>query len=85
MQEPMPGAEGTDLSRTNGNLLTSLSRFVNVALSSLIPVMAVLVLYTIERLPNRLYAVAGFSVVFSLTLAIFTTARPIEIFTATAA
>lgn len=81
----MPGAEDTGLSRTNDNLLGGLSRILNVTLSSLIPVMAVLVLYSIEKLSNRLYAITGFSVIFSLTLAIFTTARPIEVFTATAA
>ncbi|KAF1931014.1 uncharacterized protein M421DRAFT_57544 [Didymella exigua CBS 183.55] len=84
-REPMPGAEGTGISRTNGRLLTGMSRTVNITLSSLIPSVAVLALYFIDRLPYRLLAITGFSFTFSLVLAVFTTARPIEIFTATAA
>ena len=81
----MTGAGDTGISRINDNLLTGMSRTVNVSLSSLIPSIAVLGLYFIDRLPYRLCAIAGFSFLFSLILAVFTTARPIEIFTATAA
>jgi hypothetical protein len=47
--------------------------------------LAVLALYLIPTLGWRLGAIGGFSFLISLSMALFTTARPIEIFAATAA
>lgn len=62
-----------------------LARALNIMLSTLIPSIAILGLFFIERPVARLGAILGFSAVFSLILAMFTNARPVEIFTATAA
>ena len=56
-----------------------------VLISTMFPSIAVIVLYFIQDLAIRLWVVLIFSLVFSTVLAIFTNARPIEIFAATAA
>lgn len=56
-----------------------------VLISALFPSISVIVLYFIKSLAVRLWVVLGFSMLFSLVLAVFTNARPIEIFAATAA
>lgn len=62
-----------------------LARLTAVLISTLFPSVAVIVLYFIHDLAIRLWVVLCFSMVFSSILAVFTTARPIEIFAATAA
>jgi hypothetical protein len=62
-----------------------MARIVNVMLSTLLPSLAVLALYLINDPLARLGAIVGFSAAFSLVLAIFTKARPVEVFAATAA
>lgn len=84
-QEPIEGSEKTGISRYNLKLLGRLIRVLNIILSATIPSVAVLALYFINNIAYRLVAVACFSGVFSLVLAVFTTARPVEIFAATAA
>jgi hypothetical protein len=51
---------------------------------TLLPSIAVLALYFIDGMSARLGAILGFSAMFALVLALFTNARSIEIFTATA-
>lgn len=84
-REPIRGSESTGLSRCNLTLLHILERTLNVVLAALVPSIAVLVLYFIKRLDYRLCAVAAFSTLFAVVLALFTKSRPVEIFTATAA
>jgi hypothetical protein len=62
-----------------------IARIANIILSILTPSVAMIGLYFIKSLAARLVAVIGFSTLFSLVLAVFTRARPIEIFTATSA
>lgn len=69
----------------NLKLLGRVVRCFQVVLAATIPSIAVLALHFIPAQTGRLGAIAGFSCLFSLVLAIFTTARPVEIFTATAA
>jgi hypothetical protein len=61
------------------------ARVLSVFVSTLFPSVAVLALYFIKSLAVRLGAVLAFSALFSISLAIFTTAKPVEIFAATAA
>jgi hypothetical protein len=62
-----------------------LARVMAVLISTLFPSIAIIVLYFIQSLAVRLWVVLGFSMLFSMVIAIFTSARPIEIFAATAA
>jgi len=84
-QEPMAGSEETGIGRVKLEVLHRFARALNVVLSAIIPSTAIVALYMINNLPYRIAAVAAFSGVFASVLAIFTTARPVEIFAATAA
>jgi len=85
MLEPMAGSEETGIGRVKLEVLHRFARALNVVLSAIIPSTAIVALYMINNLPYRIAAVAAFSGVFASVLAIFTTARPVEIFAATAA
>lgn len=69
----------------NTKTIAIVARLTIVVLATAIPSLAVLALYLIPTLDWRLGAIAGFSFFISLSMALFTTARPIEIFAATAA
>ena len=84
-QEPMAGSEETGIGRVKLEVLHRFARALNVVLSAIIPSTAIVALYMINNLPYRIAAVAAFSGVFASVLAIFTTARPVEIFAATVA
>jgi hypothetical protein len=58
---------------------------VGTAIASLLPVLAVVVLYCVREMPTRLGMVALFTLLFSLALMATTKAKRIEIFAATAA
>ena len=65
--------------------ILAFTNIVGTVLASLVPMSAMLGLYFVGSMTLRLAVVAIFTVLFSTTLAIFTRARRIEIFTATAA
>lgn len=54
-------------------------------MASVLPAISIIALYFIHNMLARLVAIMAFSALFSFTLAIFTTAKRIEIFAATAA
>lgn len=56
-----------------------------LSLSSLLPIAAIIALYTVTSMPIRLAMVAVFTVCFTLCLGIFTNARSVDIFAATTA
>jgi hypothetical protein len=58
---------------------------VGTVISSLFPVVSIVALYFVDKMPARLGLVAAFTAVFSLCLALMTTARRVEIFAATTA
>ena len=69
----------------NDKSYKKMARVVIVIISTLFPTVAVLSLYLVKDMVARLGAVLGFSALFSIVLAVFTNARPVEIFAATAA
>jgi hypothetical protein len=81
----MVGSEKTEIWRIKLGILHRFAGALNVVLSAIIPSAAILALYMVDNLPYRIAVVAAFSGVFASVLAIFTTARPVEIFAATAA
>lgn len=65
--------------------LNAISHFVGTMIASLLPAISIFVLYFVHNMLARLGAIMAFSALFSFTLAVFTTAKRIEIFAATAA
>jgi len=58
---------------------------VGVVLASVIPAASIFTLYFVNNMIDRLGVLLAYSGLFSICLAIFTTARRVEIFAATAA
>lgn len=58
---------------------------IGTAISSLLPVLAVIVLHSVHEMLTRLGMIALFTVVFALALMVTTKAKRVEIFAATAA
>jgi Zn-dependent protease len=65
--------------------ITKLSSLVATVLSSVLPIGGVIVLYFVENTLARIGIIAGMTGLFSLCLALLTSARKSEIFAATAA
>ena len=65
--------------------LTTISNAVGVVFASLVPTVSVLVLYFIKNMLVRIGLLVVFTAIFSAALALFTSARKIEIFSAIAA
>ena len=65
--------------------LTTISNAVGVIFASLVPTISVLVLYFIKNMLVRIGLLVVFTAIFSAALALFTSARKIEIFSAIAA
>ena len=68
----------------DSRLLTSWGILVTI-ISSMLPVLSTIALYLVEGIALRLGMVALFMLIFSSALVIFTNARRVEIFAATAA
>jgi hypothetical protein len=81
----MKNQEATNIAHYGKAGFKRMARIANVMLSTLLPSLAVLALYMIHDPLSRLGAIVGFSAAFSLVLAFFTKARPVEVFAATAA
>ena len=69
----------------HGSTMYRFTSIIATALSSLLPVVSIVVLYTVHSKAARLGIIAGFTLVFSLALSIFTTANRVENFATTAA
>ncbi|KAL2011660.1 hypothetical protein VTN00DRAFT_4378 [Thermoascus crustaceus] len=65
--------------------LATVSDAIAAAFSSLLPALTILILYLIKPMYARIALVIGFTALFSFAFAIFTSARRVEIFAATAA
>lgn len=63
----------------------TVTHIVGISLGTLIPAAAIFVLYYVHDMVARLGAILAFSALFSLALALFTKAKKVEIFAATAA
>ncbi|KAH0551432.1 hypothetical protein GP486_007354 [Trichoglossum hirsutum] len=64
--------------------LARISTIAATTLSSILPILAVLVLYFVKSTLKRIGVMIGFTTVFAAALATFTSARRVEIFAATA-
>ena len=61
------------------------TNIIGTVLSSLLPIISIIVLYLVEETLTRLDIMVVFTTLFSATLTIFTAARRVEIFASTAA
>lgn len=65
--------------------LSRLTSVVGVVLASLLPITSIVVLYTISSDLVRLIVIGLFTAGFAVSLKLVTNARPVDVFTATAA
>jgi hypothetical protein len=65
--------------------LERISRIVATTIASTLPIASIVILYSIHSTLKRLAVVGVFTALFSFVLALFTSGKPIEIFSATAA
>lgn len=61
------------------------ARLMSTVLASVLPTLSIVILYFIRSLIGRLGALVGFSTLFAISVAVFTNARRVEVFSATAA
>ncbi|PQE07040.1 ATP synthase subunit gamma protein [Rutstroemia sp. NJR-2017a BBW] len=64
--------------------VTRVADMIGISIASLLPVLAVIVLYSVHEMLVRLGIIAMFTVVFALALMVTTNAKRVEIFAATA-
>ncbi|ORY12786.1 hypothetical protein BCR34DRAFT_587055 [Clohesyomyces aquaticus] len=79
------GLLGTNIRRYNDSHIFKLSKIISTTLSSLLPTLAILVLFFVKRMLLRIGLVIVFTAIFSFTLSVTTEARKVDIFSATAA
>ena len=76
---------GTGFRQYNEEHMMKISNSLAAIFSSLLPTMAILVLYFVKRVLLRIGLTIVFTSIFSLVLSLFTEAKKVEIFSATAA
>jgi hypothetical protein len=81
----LPGQEELGILEWPDDIFITASRTISVITSSLIPSLAILILYFIHSLLVRIFVAMGLSFLFSIALALLTCARAAEIFASTAA
>jgi hypothetical protein len=84
-KKPISGQEELGLVEWDDASYQQTARGLSVVVSSLIPSLAIVVLYFIHNLIARILTAMGLSFVFSAALTVSTSARPAEIFAASAA
>ena len=74
-----------NIRRYSEKKVAKVTQGVVAALSALLPTLAILVLYFVTSMKTRIGLVILFTTVFAVLLALFTSAKRVEIFSATAA
>ncbi|KAF2113181.1 hypothetical protein BDV96DRAFT_119260 [Lophiotrema nucula] len=82
-----PGSEhlGTGLYEYNDSVLRAIARIATTVIASIFPLCSVVILYVVKSNGLRLGIIVILSALFTLSLALMTTARNIEIFAVTSA
>lgn len=83
VQKPFDAESGLYHYR-KGNI-RAISHLVGILLASMIPAASIFTLYYVPHMTDRLGVILAYSALFSICLGVFTTARRVEIFGATAA
>lgn len=76
---------GVQIRKYSGKKIAKAGKIAAAVLSSILPTLAILVLYFVKRMIVRIGLVILFTATFSVTVAWFTAARKVDIFSATAA
>lgn len=71
--------------RYEESTIVMVTNIIGTVLSSLLPILSIIVLYFVKNTLTRLGIVVIFTTLFSATLTIFTSARRVEVFASTAA
>ena len=82
---PSTGHELVGLVEWRESLFWAIARAVSVIMSTVIPSLAILVLFLIKTIRYRILAALFLTLVFATIVALTTSARPAELFVATAA
>jgi hypothetical protein len=85
MEKYGTGARDVEVRKYSKKRIDRASNIAVAAISSILPTLVILALYFVERMIVRIGLMIFFTAVFSIALAVFTDARKIEIFSATAA
>ncbi|KAI9716455.1 MAG: hypothetical protein M1812_005350 [Candelaria pacifica] len=85
MKKPLPGDVESGLANYQDTHMMTAANVISTILAAMLPTVCIFVLYFVKSPLARLGAIMGFSAAFSSTLAIFTKARRVEVFAATAA
>lgn len=80
-----PSDHSAGLYNYSDGAIAKISALVATVLSSVLPIAGVIVLYFVENTLARIGIIAGMTALFSLCLALLTSAKKSEIFAATAA
>lgn len=80
-----PADDSAGLYNYSDGAITKLSSLVATVLSSVLPIVGVIVLYFVKNTLARIGIIAAMTALFSLCLALLTSAKKSEIFAATAA
>jgi len=80
-----PSDHSAGLYNYSDGAIAKISALVATVLSSVLPIAGVIVLYFVENTLARIGIIAGMTALFSLCLAVLTSAKKSEIFAATAA
>ncbi|KAI0376221.1 hypothetical protein F5Y04DRAFT_286144 [Hypomontagnella monticulosa] len=75
----------TTLHRYSDANLRAIVHVISSVMSTIVPVVSIVVLYIIQSIPLKLGLICIFSMVFSLAMSLITSARRVEIFAAAAA
>jgi hypothetical protein len=77
--------ENNPLTQYNYRTLLRSTALIVTIVACLLPILSISVLYSIKTMKARLGAIAGFNILLSVLLGVFTTAKRVEIFGVTAA
>lgn len=81
-ESPYPGTKFREYSDSR---LMAVSNSIGAIFSSLLPTLVILVLYFVKSMLLRIGLMILFTAIFSIALSVFTEAKKVEIFSATAA
>ncbi len=84
-QKAKPADFMTNTAYYSQKSISRLTSMIVVSLSSILPLVSILVLSKLEKLSTRVYVIAACTVVFSLCLGLVASPRKVEIFAAAAA
>jgi len=85
VKRPLPEDPESEITQYEESNLTTTVSIISIVVASLFPLASIIVLFFVDSPSTRLGIIVGFAALFSLSLALLTNARKIEIFAATAA